>query len=153
MENPSTYQGFEFLTLLPGAIHEVFALIEPGLHKIQEKAKLSWDVLILAQAVERNTATLTLINRDGKYAGFVIAMPKFMGLPNKHYLELTAAYVETWCHQEGWDGVAAIIAWATDFARDMKYPSLLVTGAREGWAKRLRSLGFSFIEATVGKEV
>lgn len=153
VENPSTYQGFEFSIMLPMAIHDVFHIIEPGLQKIQEKARLSWDVMILAQAVERNTATLTMIHRDGKYAGFVISMPKFIGMPNKHYLELSAAYVEPWCHQEGWDGVAATVEWATDFAREMKYSTLLVTGAREGWAKRLRGLGFSFIEASVGREV
>jgi hypothetical protein len=149
MQNPSTYDGFDFVILHPNELPEAFQFIEPGLQKIQEKAKLSWDVMVLPQSVSLNQATLTMIHYEGKYAGFVISSSKFFGMPNKHYLELTATYIEPWCHVQGLDGLKAINEWSTDFGNSLGCYAVIVTGAREGWAKRLSKLGFSFLEVSV----
>ncbi len=153
MDNPSTYGGFDFIMLHPNELKDAFQFIEPGLQKIQEKARLEWDVMILPQAVAINQASLTMMHYEGKYAGFVITRSKFLGVPNKHYLELSATYNEPWCYEKGSDGVKAIIEYAVDLGKSLNCYSLIVTGAREGWVKRLNKLGFSFIEASVGRRL
>ncbi len=153
MQNPSTYGGFDFIMLHPSELPSVFQIIEPGLMEIQRKARLHWDVMILPQQVAVNQATLTMIHQGTRYAGFVITSSKFLGMPNRHYMELTATYNEPWCHEQGMDGIKAIIEYATDLAKSLKCFALIVTGAREGWVRRLNKLGFSFLEASVIRRI
>ena len=151
MENPFEFNGFTITMLHPTQLPGVFQYIEPGLLEIQRKSKISWDIMVLPTLISANQATLAIIHREERVAGFAITQSVFLGVPSKHYLKVLAPYVELWVHQEGHDGVAAIDAYAVELARDLKCKGVLESYTRPGWGRRLEKLNYQTVEVTAMK--
>lgn len=153
MQNPSEFGGLTFVLLHPTELPGAYQVIEPGLLEIQRKARLNWDVMILPTQVAANQANLALIYQDKRYAGFVIVRSAFLGMPNKHYLKVAAAYTEPWTHKEGVDAVKAIDEYVVAFARSLGCHGVMEEATREGWVKRLEKLGYRVGQTTMLKEL
>ena len=102
-----------------------------------------------------NQATLTIIHRDHegeeKFAGFVVHQSVFLGIPPKHLIKVIAPYVELWVSEVGADGVAAIDAYVTAWANDLKCVGIVESSPRPGWTRRLEKLGYKLAESTMLK--
>lgn len=145
------FNEFVFTILHPTQLPAVFQHIEPGLMEIQRRAKLDWDIMVIPTLISANQATLTMIHRQERMAGFVVTQSVFLGVPPRHYLKVMAPYVELWVHQEGLDGVAAIDAFAMEFAKELKCRGIVETAARPGWVRRLEKLNYQTVETTMLK--
>lgn len=145
--------GFTFTTLHPTQLPGVFQYIEPGLMEIQRKARLDWDVMVVPTLISANQATLTVIHREERFAGFVVTQSVFLGAPSKHYIKVLAPYVEKWVHLEGLDGVAAIDLFVQDFAKSLGSRDIIETARRKGWTRRLEKLGYETVEETMMKHI
>lgn len=150
MNNPK-YNGFEFVIAVAGQLPELWSIVEYGIKKIHEKARLKWPMSSLGSDIAAGRLTLTMIYYEDKYAGFVVTRPLFLG--NEHYLQGFATYLENWVFTDGLDGVKAIVAFLEDCAKRVGSNGVVITFARKGWEKKLFELGYGFGEETVVKGV
>ncbi len=153
MQNPSEFGGFTFILLHPTELPGIFQVIEPGLAEIQRKAVLGLDVMVLPQQVAANLANLAVIYHDKQYSGFIIMRSSFIGLPNKHYLQVVAVYISPWCHKQGLDAVKAIDEYAVSFAGSLGCKGIIEPVVREGWIRRLEKLNYKVVEWTLIKDL
>lgn len=153
MENPFEFQGFTMTMCHPTLLPQVFKYIEPGLLEIQRKAKLEWDIMVIPTLINANQATLAMMHRehDGqeRHAGFVVTQSVFLGVPSKHYMKILASYVERWVHEAGFDGVAAHIAFAHEWGKQLGCHAVIESATRPGWVRRLKKLNFETVEETM----
>ena len=153
MENPATYGEFQFFILAPQELNEAFRIIEPGLQTIQRKAAVSWDVMDLPVQIQANLCTLILIYSQERYAGFLIVRHRYLGAPNRHYLDVAAMFGEQWCFKEGHDIKAAATEWLKKFGNEYGCSAIIQNITKLGWARPLEKLGFKKVQETWIKEV
>jgi hypothetical protein len=151
----TNYSGYDFILLAPQQLAAAVQLIYPGLTEVQRQARkkgLDWQYLNLLKEIELNMATLTIIQKDGVYAGFTICKSIIIGLPNKHFYQVLVVYVEPDFRNLEGTAYNAAEDYVTDFAIELKCQGLWHEYFREGHTKRLEKRGYRVRQITAVKE-
>jgi len=124
-----------------------YRIIAPGLAEIRRKTRSLGGNEMLPAEIGAGRATLVVIYKEDKYAGFIVMQSRFHGAPSKHYLQVVAGYGTS-------RGIVeATLLYIEDYARRLGCSGVYWETTRFGWARRVRQLGYKPVEVTLLKEI
>ncbi len=145
MDNPIDMNGYKIVMVHPVELPQVAQLIIPGLSEIQRQAHkrgFDYEYYNILREIEVNLVTLSVVFKEEQYVGFLITRSIFRGLPNKHYLQIVALFIDKPYRSQEWSAYDTMVGYSHALAKELKCSGMWHETFREGHRKPLEKFGY-----------